>query len=74
MSERQEYYKRRFQACLTPDKCLSTIGDGMAQVHNLLPHLGFAGGTIGAQFDTHLQVSSVICGASNITVSNIAFR
>lgn len=38
-----------------PHLALSTIGDGMAQVHNLLPHLGAAGGALCPKLDTHLQ-------------------
>ena len=34
---------------------LSQIGDGMAQVHNAIPHYGSAGQTISKVFDTHIQ-------------------
>jgi hypothetical protein len=55
MSERQQYYDRRAKALRVPNKYLSTIGDGMAQLHNMLPHLGASGSTLCPQFDTHLQ-------------------
>ena len=55
MSERSCYYARRLQAVKEPKLYLSTIGDGMAQIHNLLPHLGAAGGALSTQFETRLQ-------------------
>ena len=37
MDERLEYYKRRQEALLYPDRVWSLIGDGMAQHHCQLP-------------------------------------
>ena len=38
MGQRQVYYTRRFLSISQPEQFLSTISDGMAQLHNELPH------------------------------------
>jgi len=38
MSERKLYYERRFESISMPAKVYSSISDGMAQLHNELPH------------------------------------
>ena len=55
MSERSCYYAKRLQAVQDPLLYFSTIGDGMAQIHNLLPHLGASGGAISTPLETRLQ-------------------
>jgi hypothetical protein len=57
MGERLEYYKRRQEALLYPDKVWSLIGDGMAQNHSQLPYLAAMKDT--DRLPQHLQ--GVLC-------------
>jgi hypothetical protein len=56
MGERSKYYDNKLAAIQNPIKYFSSIGDGMAQSHNRLPHMGSFGSTQCPLFDTHLQV------------------
>jgi hypothetical protein len=55
MAERRAYYDRREEAMSEPDKYMSTIADGMAQVHNNVPHYASNSDAGKVYVSTHLQ-------------------
>ena len=54
MGERREYAERRYLARQQPDKYMSTISDGMAQLHCLLPYFGNQY-TVNVNYKQHIQ-------------------
>ena len=54
MGERREYAERRYLARQQPDKYMSTISDGMAQLHCLLPYFGNQY-TVNVNYRQHIQ-------------------
>jgi hypothetical protein len=58
--ERQWYHNVRDDAYKNPAK-LSQIMDGMAQVHNSIPHYGRSAQSVTKVFDTHLQGMCNVC-------------
>ena len=54
MGERRSYAERRYLAQEYPERYLSTISDGMAQLHCLLPYFG-NNYTVNANYKQHIQ-------------------
>jgi hypothetical protein len=55
MGERKAYYARRQCAAESPQSFLSTIGDGMQQGHNRIPHMGASASQLVETLDTVIQ-------------------
>jgi hypothetical protein len=65
MGERKSYAERRFLATHTPERYLSTISDGMAQLHCLLPY--FANKmSVNQHYKQHIQ--AVLSHGRNLVI------